>query len=80
MPSILKRVLQELKENRAAERAAKPRPKLVTNPHCKGCGTYVEKGQEFCATCVAKRGAPQPSIVLTPVKEPAYARKPTAEE
>lgn len=80
MPSIFKQLMKEAKELRARERAEKPRPKLVTAPHCKGCGTYVEKGSEFCATCIAKRGAPQPSIVLTPVKEPAYARKPTPDE
>ena len=81
MPSIFKKFLDEVKRARVEERASKPRPKLVSMPSCKICSTGVQPGEMYCSTCRGKHNIPpQPSIVLTPVKEPAYARKPSPDE
>lgn len=64
------------RQERAEHRRANP-AKIVTLPKCKGCGTSVPDGDQFCEVCSERRKqpmtAPKASIETGPQRIPPYA-------
>lgn len=62
--------------NRAPARPASRLPSVKTYPRCKGCGTSVREGHDFCTVCQQRPQfqPPKATMELGPQPEPLYHR------